>query len=58
MRCMPWPLAVLCWLDDRWHEHHDDGPEAWRLSCRAHDRVMRVWLRLARVPGRNVRGWR
>jgi hypothetical protein len=35
MRCLPWPLAVLCWLDNRYGPHEDTaGP--W---CRVHDAV-------------------
>ena len=46
MRCMPWPLAVFCWLDDISHARHRDGSEATRLACRAHDRVMTAWWHL------------
>jgi hypothetical protein len=45
-RCMPWPLAVFCLLDNGTHDWHGDGPEAGRLACRAHDRVMLTWRRL------------
>jgi hypothetical protein len=39
-RCMPWPLAVLCWLDIRLHGEHTCNAG---LACRAHDSVMIWW---------------
>lgn len=39
---MPWPLAVLCWLDNRMHDHaHGPG-----LACKAHDKVMIAWWKM------------
>lgn len=39
MRCMPWPLAVLCWLDNLYGPHSETAG----LFCRAHDAVMVCW---------------
>jgi len=39
MRCMPWPLAVLCWLDNRKGPHDETAG----MACRAHDTAMRCW---------------
>jgi hypothetical protein len=43
MRCMPWPLAVLCWLDNRKGPHDETAG----LACRAHDTAMRFWWKWA-----------
>jgi hypothetical protein len=41
---MPWPLAVLCWLDNRKGPHSETAG----LACRAHDLAahwcMRAWI--------------
>lgn len=43
MRCLPWPLAVLCWADNRAH-----GRQGWDepagFSCRAHDLALHAWV--------------
>jgi hypothetical protein len=41
---MPWPLAVLCWFDNRGHVRRGDGPEGSTLACRAHDNMLSLWL--------------
>lgn len=46
-RCMPFPLGVICLLDNRSHERHGDGPEVTRAVCHVHDGVMVWWWRLA-----------
>ena len=46
MRCMPWPLAVLCWLDNRGHAARGDGPEGSVLACRAHDKTLALWRKV------------
>ena len=42
---MPWPLGLACCADNWSHDRHADGPEADRLICRIHDRVMFAWWR-------------
>jgi hypothetical protein len=44
MRCMPWPLAVLCWLDNRAHDRRGGGPDGSDLLCQAHDGMLSLWL--------------
>ena len=51
-RCMPWPLALLCWLDNRAHDRCGSavGDESKRL-CRAHDAALSAWVRVRWVLG-------
>ena len=48
-RCMPWPLAVLCVLDNL-HGPHQDGRGK---LCALHDMVMTWWA--IRFPASEAR---
>lgn len=43
MRCLPHPLSLLCWLDNR-HGSHDD---TIGVACRLHDAGLQLLARLS-----------
>jgi hypothetical protein len=45
LHCMPWPMSLLCDLDDRLHE----SGSSKRWQCTLHDLTLRSWWHIRRV---------